>query len=216
MSCTYASLSHLITIMKARLLSLCLPSFSCFSCLFLQDISLATSAEPVAPAPTQDLVNQVSYSELPAQLWSLLKASETEFNEAAIAETRAAFQANDRVAIAAFSQRMRAAAASSNPLNFIAANELAAAYIQGYTAELELLWWKTNNRELRLRILMIFYGSRKDVDVSFFPRFEDYCAKFNPQESSARYQELLCIIRYKAQIEEELIKKLNPASKTAN
>ncbi len=196
--------------MKAYLLSFCLPSFSCLSCLFLHDSSQATPAEP---ALNQGAEKQDSYGDLRSQFWSLLKASETEYNEDIIAEKRVSFQENEEMAMSVFTQRMRAAAVSNDPLSFITANELAAAYIEGYREELELLWWKTNNPELRLRILMIFYGSSKDVDVSFFPRFADYCSKFNQQESSARYQELLCVISHKGQIEEKLIRKLNPSSK---
>ncbi len=193
--------------MKAYLLSL---SFPCLCGLFFHSsIALASSTET---APVIAAQKQESYEKVLLQFLSLLKESDTEFNVDEISAHCANFQNNYEEAIVVFSQRMRSAARSRSGTESITANELAAAYILGYRDELELLWWKTDNPELRLRILMIFYGSRRDVDVSFFPRFEDYCAKFNPQESSVRFQELLCIISHKAQIEEKLLKKLNPAS----
>ncbi len=60
---------------------------------------------------------------------------------------------------------------------------------------LELLWWRSEDRKLRLCILLLFHGSRGDIDVSFFPRFVDHCGRFNQAESKQRFEELICVMK---------------------
>lgn len=55
----------------------------------------------------------------------------------------------------------------------------------------ELLWWRTESRELRLLILGIYYSKLgSDVDVSGYPDFYGYASRFTPEESKYRKEEL--------------------------
>ncbi len=62
---------------------------------------------------------------------------------------------------------------------------------------LELLWWRSSDRQLRLCILLLFYGSRDDLEVSFFPRFVNHCGRFSQAESKQRFEELICVMKSK-------------------
>ena len=60
--------------------------------------------------------------------------------------------------------------------------------------KLELLWWKTNDPIKRLTVLACYYSQTEPAgdfrQSELWPRFKEYCKRFNASESKRRMDEL--------------------------
>lgn len=165
-----------------------------------------TALGDVSPEPKAFQRENQSVDQL---LLSQLQRFEQEFSQEKICAQLSDLKSHDKEAHYLFIQKMRFLAHSRNPMQHTDLNYLAAAFLfSHHSNELEYLWWKSSNRELRLAILMLYYGSRKDVDVSIIPRFEQYCGRFTPSEAQLRYEELIAVLQRKRQIEEKVLHQL--------
>lgn len=70
--------------------------------------------------------------------------------------------------------------------------------------DIELLWWKKQDRNARLLVLSFFYCATTE-NISWIPTFEAYSQRFNESEKKMRLEEMKFVKEYRVAISKAIV-----------
>lgn len=77
---------------------------------------------------------------------------------------------------------------------------------KGYNIPVELAWWRSEHRSIRLLVLGLFYGRYTDQDISILPEFEKNAQRFEFNEQKCRNEEIQYIKNHIIEVRDKISK----------